>query len=177
MKQFEHRFWSGVDLSELFNQLKPYKETLSGLSRIFYAGFQEFLRLNKPHQLSHLMEGVQRAMRVAHAQENDKIEQRLSFLATVGSTGPYVGLFGTVWGIMTSFRALSTVQQATISMVAPGISEALIATAIGLFAAIPAVIAYNYFNHQLEALEKRYHMFRKELLALLHRKLTTEKTR
>ena len=116
-----------------------------------------------------LMEATQRAMRVAQARETENLERNLAFLATVGSTSPYVGLFGTVWGIMTSFRALGTVQQATIAMVAPGISEALIATAIGLFAAIPAVIAYNRFANDLERITQNYETFQEEFSTILHR--------
>ncbi len=131
------------------------------------------LKLNHPEAVAlitaAIMEGVQRAMRIAQARDVDNLEKHLSFLATVGSTSPYVGLFGTVWGIMTAFRSLGAVQQATISMVAPGISEALIATAIGLFAAIPAVIAYNYFANELERLTNSYDTFQQEFSNVLHR--------
>ncbi len=168
---FERRFWSGVDLNQLFQQLSTKPEDLSGLAAIFYAGFNEFTRLRRQSGINPaaIMEGVQRAMRIAQAHDVDNLERHLSFLATVGSTSPYVGLFGTVWGIMSSFRALSAVQQATISMVAPGISEALIATAIGLFAAIPAVIAYNYFANALERLTNSYDTFQQEFSNVLHR--------
>ncbi len=168
---FEQRFWSGVDLSQLYQQLASRQDELSGLSAIFYAGFHEFTRLKRQSGVSStaVMEGVQRAMRIAQARDVDNLEKHLSFLATVGSTSPYVGLFGTVWGIMTSFRSLGTAQQATIAMVAPGISEALIATAIGLFAAIPAVIAYNYFANELERLTNSYDTFQQEFSNVLHR--------
>jgi biopolymer transport protein TolQ len=168
---FEERFWSGVDLTQLYQQLASRPEELNGLSGIFYAGFHEFTRLKRQVGINPaaIMEGVQRAMRIAQARDVDNLEKHLSFLATVGSTSPYVGLFGTVWGIMTAFRSLGTVQQATISMVAPGISEALIATAIGLFAAIPAVIAYNYFANELERLTNSYDTFQQEFSNVLHR--------
>lgn len=168
---FERRFWSGVDLNQLYQQLAPQQDDLTGLASIFHAGFHEFTRLRRQTGVSPaaIMEGVQRAMRIAQAHDVDNLERHLSFLATVGSTSPYVGLFGTVWGIMTSFRALGAVQQATISMVAPGISEALIATAIGLFAAIPAVIAYNYFANELERLTNSYDTFQQEFSNVLHR--------
>ena len=168
---FERRFWSGIDLNQLYQQLSPHSDELSGLAAIFYAGFHEFTRLKRQAGVSPtaIMEGVQRAMRIAQARDVDNLEKHLSFLATVGSTSPYVGLFGTVWGIMTAFRSLGAVQQATISMVAPGISEALIATAIGLFAAIPAVIAYNYFANELERLTNSYDTFQQEFSNVLHR--------
>lgn len=168
---FENQFWSGADLSKVYADLQHNKEDLSGVENIFFAGFKEFSRLS---QQSHVdaktvIEGSERAMRVAQAREQDKLEQHLSFLATVGSTSPYVGLFGTVWGIMTSFQALGVVQQATISMVAPGISEALIATAMGLFAAIPAVIAYNRYTTDAERLSHQYDTFMDEFSNILHR--------
>ena len=146
--EFEERFWSGGDLSSLYNQVTSGRHGDSGMSVIFEAGFKEFARLRKQDGIDPraVLEGSQRAMRVALSREIDKLELHLSFLATVGSTSPYVGLFGTVWGIMNSFRALGNVKQATISMVAPGIAEALVATAMGLFAAIPAVIGFNKFN-------------------------------
>ena len=171
VSNFEERFWSGEALGKLYDELTPYKDQLSGLEHVFYAGFKEFNRLS--HQsvanADAIMAGSERAMRIALAQEIDKLEQNLSFLATVGSTSPYVGLFGTVWGIMTSFRALGAVQQATISMVAPGISEALIATAMGLFAAIPAVIAYNRYANVAERLTNHYYTFQDEFSSILHR--------
>lgn len=169
--QFEERFWSGGDLAGLFREISSERSRVEGLESIFEAGFREFARLRqgKRSESSNLLEGAQRAMRVALMREVDRLEHHLSFLATVGSTSPYVGLFGTVWGIMISFNALASVNQATIAMVAPGISEALIATAMGLFAAIPAVIAYNNFSSQLERLEVRYDTFQDEFSTILHR--------
>lgn len=169
--EFEDRFWSGGDLSSLYTQVKSGRHGDSGLSMIFEAGFKEFARLRKQEGIDPkaVLEGSQRAMRVALARETDKLELHLSFLATVGSTSPYVGLFGTVWGIMNSFRALGNVKQATISMVAPGIAEALVATAMGLFAAIPAVIGFNRFNTELERLIGRYDAFLEEFSSILQR--------
>ncbi len=170
IKTFEEKFWSGIDLGKLCEELKSHPAELHSLEPIFVAGFTEFKRLKQQAVSAEaIMEGAERAMRVALMQEVDKLEQNLSFLATVGSTSPYVGLFGTVWGIMTSFRALANVQQATISMVAPGISEALIATAMGLFAAIPAVIAYNKFANSVERLTNHYYNFQDEFSSILHR--------
>jgi len=173
IKHFEQRFWSDIDLTNLFHQLSERSPLSSGIATIFRAGFTEFTRL---HQQSNtkpeaVMEGTQRAMRIAQVRESENLERNLSFLATVGSTSPYVGLFGTVWGIMTAFRALGTVQQATIALVAPGIAEALIATAIGLLAAIPAVIAYNRFSSDLAAVLQTYDTFREEFSNILHRKV------
>lgn len=169
--EFEDRFWSGGDLSSLYTQVKSGRHGDSGMSMIFEAGFKEFARLRKQEGIDPMsvLEGAQRAMRVALARETDKLELHLSFLATVGSTSPYVGLFGTVWGIMNSFRALGNVKQATIAMVAPGIAEALVATAMGLFAAIPAVIGYNRFNTELERLIGRYDAFLEEFSSILQR--------
>ena len=171
IKAFETRFWSGEDLGEYFHELHSRHETLEGLEHIFYDGFREFSRLNQQASAKPdaIMEGVQRAMRVTLARETDKLEQHLSFLATVGSTSPYVGLFGTVWGIMNAFRSLGAVQQATIAMVAPGISEALITTAMGLFAAIPAVIAYNRYANVAEIIISNYDTFKEEFYNILHR--------
>lgn len=170
LSAFENQFWSGVDLNSLYSDLERRKQSLTGLESIFYSGFHEFLRLRQRGlHFDNLMDGVQRCMRVAQARENDKLESQLAFLATVGSTSPYVGLFGTVWGIMTSFQALGQASQATISMVAPGISEALIATAMGLFAAIPAVIAYNRYSSIVDRLSNQYHTFLEEFTSILHR--------
>ncbi len=168
---FENRFWSGIDLVELYKQVNKRRDDLQGLARLFEAGFGEFVRLRKQNGLNSMdiVEGAQRAMRVALSREIDRLESSLAFLATVGSTSPYVGLFGTVWGIMNSFRGLGNAQQATLSMVAPGIAEALIATAMGLFAAIPAVIAYNRFSNEVERLENRYETFKEEFSTLLQR--------
>ena len=169
-KQFEHKFWSGINLTELFHQSEKATHT-QGLQQIFKSGFAEFSRLNQQGhiQAEAIMEGSQRSMRIAQAKEIDRLEKHLSFLATVGSTSPYIGLFGTVCGIMTSFQALGSVQQATIAMVAPGISEALVATAIGLFAAIPAVIAYNRFSSDLDMIQNSYATFQDEFTGILHR--------
>ena len=172
MKQFEERFWSSGDLSVLYNQVDKFDKEKTGLTGIFYAGFKEFLRLKHQGQTSKsvIMEGVQRSMRIAYAREQEELESHLPFLASVGSTSPYVGLFGTVWGIMTSFQSLTnSTQQATIAMVAPGISEALIATAMGLFAAIPAVLAYNRYSSQVEVLMNNYETFQEEFANILHR--------
>jgi biopolymer transport protein TolQ len=141
------------------------------MEKIFEAGYKEFSRLQKQKNIDPevILDGAQRSMRIAMNKEVDHLETNLSFLATVGSTSPYIGLFGTVWGIMNSFQALGTVQQATIAMVAPGISEALIATAMGLFAAIPAVIAYNRYSNDAERLINRYDNFLEEFAAILHR--------
>jgi biopolymer transport protein TolQ len=172
---FEKRFWSGIDLVQLYKQLARRREELSGMESVFEAGFGEFARLRKQGGVEPMavLEGAQRSMRVSLNREVDNMEAHLSFLATVGSTSPYVGLFGTVWGIMNSFRALGSVQQATLSMVAPGIAEALIATAMGLFAAIPAVIAYNRFSNAVDRLEGRYESFQEEFTTLLQRQAHT----
>jgi biopolymer transport protein TolQ len=169
---FEDRFWSGGDVTALFKNLHARRENLSGLERIFEAGFSEFARLHKQAgSPERILEVAQRSMRIALSRETNAVESHLSFLATVGSTSPYVGLFGTVWGIMNSFRALSNVQQATLAMVAPGIAEALVATAMGLFAAIPAVIAYNRFSSDVERLLSVYDNFMEEFATLLHRQV------
>lgn len=175
--KFEQRFWSGVDLNELFRQIANQGH-LSGLSALFHAGFQEFRKLcmgANRHNVSAIIEGTKRAMNISQTRDLIRLEHGISFLATVGSISPYVGLFGTVWGIMTSFRAIGAVQQASIAMVAPGISEALIATAVGLFAAIPAVIAYNRFSNQLDRSAQQYEIFQEELITILHRNLLTSK--
>ena len=170
MIAFEDRFWSGADLNKLYQELSA-RQSLDGMGNIFCAGFKEFVRLRKSGNAAtqSVVDGSYRAMRVALSREIDSLESRLPFLATAGSISPYIGLFGTVWGIMNSFIALGQVQQATLSMVAPGIAEALIATAIGLFAAIPAVIAYNRFSSQVEKIENNYGIFMEEFSAILHR--------
>jgi len=170
---FERRFWSGVDLVDLYKAVSAQGKESHGMASIFEAGFKEYAKLHKQAGMvpEAVLEGAQRAMRVSLYKEVEKAESGLSFFATVGSTSPYVGLFGTVWGIMNSFRALGSVQQATMSMVAPGIAEALIATAMGLFAAIPAVIAYNRFAHSVERLEGRYDNFMEEFANLLNRQV------
>ncbi len=174
MDAFEEKFWSGVDLSMLYRDGdKKLKEggSVSGMESIFRAGFKEFSRLSKQSgaDAEAVMEGAERAMRVALSREEEALERHLAFLATVGSTSPYIGLFGTVWGIMNSFRGLANASQATLSTVAPGISEALVATAMGLFAAIPAVIAYNRFANRVETLINRYETFADEFSSILHR--------
>jgi biopolymer transport protein TolQ len=169
--RFEERFWSGRDLTRLYHQVAGEKSEPQGMANIFEAGFQEFARLRQQTGVDPraMLEGAQRAMRVALSREVDAQEANLSFLATVGSTSPYVGLFGTVWGIMNSFRALGNVSQATLANVAPGIAEALVATAMGLFAAIPAVIAYNRYSNQVERLINRYDAFLEEFSSILQR--------
>jgi len=169
--EFERRFWSGGDLSALYRDLGQDEKSLSGMSSIFRAGFKEYVRLRKgeDHDPMAVIHGAERSMRVAVSREMDRLETNLSFLATVGSTSPYVGLFGTVWGIMHAFHALGNVKQATLALVAPGISEALVATAIGLFAAIPAVIAYNSYSYQVERINNRYEEFMEEFSTLLQR--------
>ncbi|MEW6353067.1 MAG: protein TolQ [Pseudomonadota bacterium] len=168
--EFESRFWSGKDLNALYGQISR-RERAQGMEAIFEAGFQEFARLRKQPEIEPMavLEGAQRSMRVALSREIDTLEVNLPFLATVGSTSPYIGLFGTVWGIMNSFRGLGNVHQATLAMVAPGIAEALIATAMGLFAAIPAVIAYNAFANDVERLINRYDAFLEEFSTILQR--------
>ena len=170
MKEFERRFWSDSRLTTLYHQLSGKKEKLSSLSSIFYAGFSEFTRFCQESKTCPdiMFEATQRAMRIAQAREINFLERNLNFLATVGSTSPYIGLFGTVWGIMTALHALYAVQQVTISMVAPGISNALIATSVGLFAAIPAVIAYNRFSDELYHITQNYDTFQEEFLNILH---------
>jgi len=173
MEAFEQEFWSGIDLSQLFRQgnSKVDGNNIVGIEGIFRAGFKEFSRLRQQvsDDADAVMEGSQRAMRVAMSREQEQMAAHLPFLATVGSTSPYVGLFGTVWGIMSSFQGLATVQQATLQTVAPGISEALIATAMGLFAAIPAVIAYNRFAAWVEYFDNKYDTFAEEFSSILHR--------
>ncbi|ELA6646098.1 protein TolQ [Vibrio alginolyticus] len=170
-EQFEDKFWSGTDLSQLYQKVKVRKDEIEGTEEIFYAGFTEFARLRKSNANSpaYIMEGTGRAMRVAVSREVDELETSLPFLATVGSISPYIGLFGTVWGIMHAFIALGEVKQATLSMVAPGIAEALIATAMGLFAAIPAVMAYNRLSNKVSKLEHTYATFSEEFHSILHR--------
>src|ERR1700686_1897084 len=171
--RFENSFWSGGDLSTLYRSVEARGKT-SGIESIFEFGFREFARLRAQGGVAAdlLLEGARRAMRVAQLKEIDRLEQSLATLATVGSTSPYVGLFGTVWGIMSAFSSLGNVQQATLAMVAPGISEALVATAIGLFAAIPAVVAYNRFADQVTRLEMRFDAFIEEFSTILQRHAT-----
>ncbi|MBK1647133.1 protein TolQ [Rhabdochromatium marinum] len=168
---FEHRFWSGGDLSALYRDLGQSEASGSGLASIFRAGFKEYVRLRKiePDDTMAVIVGAERSMRVALSREMDRLDANLAFLATIGSIGPYVGLFGTVWGTMTAFYALGNLQQATLAVVAPGISEALISTAVGLFAAIPAVVAFNRYVDQVERLHNRYEEFMEEFSTLLQR--------
>ncbi len=169
--EFEREFWSGTDLVGLYQRAASGRYSTVGLERIFEAGFKEFLKLKgRPGaDLSTLLDGTRRAMKATYQREIDVLESHLSFLATVGSVSPYIGLFGTVWGIMNAFRGLSNVAQATLAHVAPGIAEALVATAMGLFAAIPAVIAYNRFAHDIDRLATRYESFMEELQNILQR--------
>ncbi len=169
-KKFEDKFWSGVDLNKFYQELSA-RQSVQGMASLFCAGFKEFVRLRKTSNTpaEALMDGTYRAMRVSLSREVDHLEANLPFLATAGSISPYIGLFGTVWGIMNAFIALGEVQQATLAMVAPGIAEALIATAMGLFAAIPSVIAYNRFSNQVEKLENSYGNFMEEFSSILHR--------
>jgi biopolymer transport protein TolQ len=171
---FEERFWSGVDLSRLYregNERADDGKPVGGMESIFRAGFKEFSRLAKQEGMDSeaVIEGSRRAMRVALLREEERLERHLPFLASVGSTSPYIGLFGTVWGIMHSFRGLANSTQATLSTVAPGISEALIATAMGLFAAIPAVLAYNRFAAKVDTFGNRYDTFVDEFSSILSR--------
>lgn len=167
---FEDKFWSGNELNRLYEDISSRPHISHGMEGIFEVGFKEFVRLKKAEPASPaVLDGAQRVMRISLAREIDRLEETLPFLATAGSTSPYIGLFGTVWGIMNSFRALGEVQQATLGMVAPGISEALIATAMGLFAAIPAVVAYNRYSYKVERLINRYDNFLEEFSSILHR--------
>ena len=172
---FEREFWGGADLVGLYQRAAGGRYVAAGMERIYEAGFKEFLKLKgrAGADVSALMDGTRRAMKATYQRELDALEAHLSFLATVGSVSPYVGLFGTVWGIMNAFRGLSNVAQATLQQVAPGIAEALVATAIGLFAAIPAVIAYNRFSHEIDRLAGRYESFMEELSNILQRQAHT----
>ena len=175
-KDFEGRFWSGINLSDLFGQLSQSEQRRFGLEAVFENGFREFARARKADlENSESVRSAHRAMKVSMAREVEMLESNLTFLATVGSVSPYVGLFGTVWGIMESFRALAGVQQATLAMVAPGISEALIATAMGLLAAIPAVVAYNKFSSEIDTMIVRYENFLEEFTGILQRQTHTPK--
>ena len=174
-KRFEDKFWSGVDLNRLYQESSARKDRLMGMELIFHSGFKEFARLSSTIDSDAVMEGTYRAMRISLSREVDTMENNLSTLATIGSISPYIGLFGTVWGIMNSFIALGEVQQATLSMVAPGIAEALIATAMGLFAAIPAVIAYNRFTTVVGKLENSYVNFMEEFFNILNRQNAVKK--
>jgi len=170
---FEKRFWSGIELNELSRQLASDRYDRAGLENIFHKGFEEYTRLNaqKTMEPMHVVEGARRAMQAQFTREMDLLDNHLPFLATVGSTSPYVGLFGTVWGIMSSFQALANMKQATLALVAPGISEALVATAMGLFAAIPAVVAYNRFATNADRLATRYETFMDDFTTVLQRQV------
>jgi len=176
LAHFEERFWSGLDLSRLYKETSTRSERITGGEKIFYSGFKEYSRLHRMpgRSVESVTEGAHRAMRVALSREIDELETGLASLATTGSISPYIGLFGTVWGIMNSFIAIGAVQQATLAMVAPGIAEALIATAIGLFAAIPAVMAYNRFSTQVGKLETSYINLMEEFTSILHRQSMTD---
>ena len=173
MQAFEDAFWSSEDLTGLYNRISTQSGQASGMEKIFESGFREFARLRKHGGLdaTDILDGAQRAMKVAISRQLEAMETNLPTLATVGSVSPYIGLFGTVWGIMNSFQALGNVHQATLAMVAPGISEALVATAMGLFAAIPAVIAYNRYASAIDRIFGRYDIFVEEFLAILRRQV------
>ena len=175
-EEFEQEFWSGVELSVLYKKLAGHDIQPEGIEKIFLAGYKEFARMHQKVDVNAdiKVENAQRAMRIELSRELDRLDETLPFLATVGSTSPYVGLFGTVWGIMNSFRALGEIKHATLEHVAPGIAEALIATAIGLFAAIPAVVAYNRFSSRLDRLAGRYELFIDEFVVLLQRQAHTK---
>ena len=169
--RFEDQFWSGINLAELYTRVKRNTDELEGLVRIFESGFSEYLRIIKQANVGTemMLLSVQRSMKVSLAREEERLESNLSLLATIGSISPYVGLFGTVWGIMNSFIALGSVKNASLAMVAPGIAEALIATAMGLFAAIPAVIAYNRYAEHIDRLVGAYENFTEEFATILQR--------
>ena len=170
-EKFEREFWGGNDLAALYQGAVNNRHTIGSLERIFESGFREFARQRgqKTADVSDMVDSARRAMRATFQREMDYLERHLAFLASTGSVSPYVGLFGTVWGIMHAFRSLSNVQQATLAQVAPGIAEALIATAIGLFAAIPAVVAYNRYSHDIDRLANRFESFMEEFSNILHR--------
>lgn len=177
--EFEKQFWAGGSMQSLYKQYSNNEREQSGMSEIFVAGYREYQRLSERGYTNNndLLDAVSRAMRVELSREIDHLESQIPFLATVGSTSPYVGLFGTVWGIMNSFRALGTqTQQATVASVAPGIAEALIATAMGLFAAIPAVIAYNRFSTGVEKLIGQYEIFMEEFISIVNRQLVSKQS-
>lgn len=171
--KFEEEFWAAADIGTLYQRATNRPEHVGSLERIFESGYREFLRHRKsgPIDISALTSGVQRAMKATFQRESDHLEAHLAFLATVGSVSPYVGLFGTVWGIMNAFRGLANVGQATLAHVAPGIAEALVATAMGLFAAIPAVVAYNRYAHDTDRLASRFESFMDEFPNVLQRQL------
>jgi len=168
--EFERSFWSGAALNDLYQHAVEKRRPVGGLERVFESGFREFIKLRKPGMdVGNVMDGVRRAMRATYQREMERLEHSLPFLASVGSVSPYIGLFGTVWGIMNSFRSLANVAQATLGAVAPGIAEALIATAMGLFAAIPAVVAYNRFAGDINRFATRCDSFMEEFSNILQR--------
>lgn len=182
MYRFEESFWSGIDLAQLYrdgNERAADGQPIVGMESIFRAGFKEFSKLSQQGEedAELIIEGARRAMRVAAMREEERQERHLPFLASVGSTSPYIGLFGTVWGIMHSFRGLANATQATLATVAPGISEALVATAMGLFAAIPAVLAYNRFASRVDLHSNRYDTFIDEFSGVLHRQTYAQRSR
>ena len=172
LRKFEDNFWSGVDLNQLYTDIGG-RGAAEGLASVFRAGFREFNRLAQQANVDAdtVIEGTERSMRIALSREEERLNRNLPFLASVASVSPYIGLFGTVWGIMNSFRGLATVQQATLATVAPGISEALIATAMGLFAAIPAVLAYNRYSASADSIYSGYQTFAEEFSSILHRRV------
>jgi biopolymer transport protein TolQ len=172
--RFEREFWAGGDLNALYQRVAAERDSAGEMERIFEAGFREFMKLRQQAGISanFIMDGTRRAMRATYQRELDSMESHLAFLATVGSVSPYVGLFGTVWGIMIAFLGLSSVAQATLAQVAPGIAEALIATAMGLFAAIPAVVGYNRYTHDIDRLSNRMESFMEEFSNILQRQAT-----
>ena len=171
--QFERNFWSGNDLVSLYESATHHRHSTGALERIFESGFREFTKLREQGipDSSAIVNGVSRAMRATFQREMDDLESHLAFLASVGSVSPYIGLFGTVWGIMHAFRGLANMTNATLVAVAPGIAEALVATAIGLFAAIPAVLAYNRYTHDIDRISVRFESFMEELSNILHRQI------
>ena len=170
---FLERFWSGEDLNLLYNEIKDETVPMYGALSVFKSSFKEFLQIDKSNQITELdLEGINRSMRVAIASDEEELNKHLPFLANVGSVSPYIGLLGTVWGIMTSFQGLSDATQATINAVAPGISEALVATAMGLFAAIPAVIAFNKYTSELDTISQSTLIFSEELASIFYKQST-----
>ena len=172
--RFEREFWAGGDINAMYQRVSAERDSVGEMERIFEAGFREFMKLRRQagQSVNVVIDGTRRAMRATYQRELDGLESHLSFLATVGSVSPYVGLFGTVWGIMIAFMGLSSVAQATLAQVAPGIAEALIATAMGLFAAIPAVIGYNRYTHDIDRLANRMESFMEEFSNILQRQAT-----
>jgi len=169
--KFEREFWGGQDLNALYQGAVNHRHSIGSLERVFESGYREFSKVRGQRETdpNAMVAGARRAMRATFQREMDFLERHLAFLASTGSVSPYVGLFGTVWGIMHAFRSLANVQQATLAQVAPGIAEALVATAIGLFAAIPAVVAYNRYSYDVERLANRFESFMEEFSNILHR--------